>query len=280
MGLTSEPPADAGAARARPAGAAGPWPRVRTALVGTALAALLAAGCSTAKQREDPGGILGTLRFRGEETRQHFLHSYRSGNLYHDFRPVMIADAIFADERYRALFLDTLRQRYLLAGADVDTMLREQQEHFDQFFEFLVFLYGGSNVPIRLNSPDTNWKLLMRDDDGDVLSPVSMQGIKVESPTYRYIQNYFSGLDRWTQPYVVRFAKLEKTVTGERVGPGPVELLVTGLEGTITMRWEDPAIFYRSAAGIQVAGFESGIPGRPADANQAVAPADPPNPRR
>lgn len=251
--------------------------RIAAVLVaGAVLAGLLAtAGCSTAKRREEPSNIVGALRFRGEETREHFLHNYRSGNLYHEFRPVMVADAIFQDERYRALFLDTLRQRYLLAEDDVAPMVREQQENFDSYFEFLVFLYGGSNVPIRLNAPDSNWRLLMRDDDGDVIAPVSMQGIKVDSATYRYIGNYFAGLDRWTQAYVVRFPKLEKTLTGEKPGAGPVELLVTGLEGTITMRWEEPGMFYRSEAGIQLAGMESDAAARPSPRpDDSRAPAD------
>jgi hypothetical protein len=216
--------------------------------------------------------MAGALRFRSEETARHFLHNYRSGNLYLDFRPVMITDAIFQDERYRALFLETLRERYLLAEKDLEPMLREQQTRFDTHFEFLVFLYGGSNVPVRLNAPNSNWRILLRDDEGDVLEPVAMHGIGAETPTYRYIQSYFSGLDRWSQAYLIQFPKLEKTLTGQPIGSHPFELLVTGLEGTITMRWDDTRLFYRSPEGLRLPP-PGGVPPAPQAARADTAAA-------
>jgi hypothetical protein len=222
-------------------------------MLGVVLAGLaLVAACTTARERADPGNISGVLRFRNAETQEHFHDSYRSGNLYLDFRPVMLADAIFEDERYRALFLKTIRDRYLLAGGNLEKMIQDEREHFDGYFEFLVFLYGGSNAPVRLNADAANWRVLLRDDDGDLLQPISMHEIRENSPTYRYIEGYFSGLDRWSQLYIVRFPKLEKSVAGQPLGKHPFELLVTGVEGTITMRWDKASQFYRGPAGIQV----------------------------
>jgi hypothetical protein len=220
----------------------------------------LVAACTTARERDDPSSIRGSLRFRSAETEEHFRDSYRSGNLYLDFRPVMVADAIFQDERFRALFLKTMRDRYLLDENNLAKMVRDEQERFDGSFEFLVFLYGGSNVPVRLNAESANWRLLLRDDDGDVLQPISMHELRENSPTYRYIQGYFSGLDRWSQLYIVRFPKLEKAVAGQRLGKRPFELLVTGVEGTITMRWDKPGQFYRSPEGIRLEAPPGGAP--------------------
>jgi hypothetical protein len=235
----------------RPRRAAAPrFGALALALILSALA--LVAACTTARERDNPSGISGVLRFRNAETEEHFRASYRSGNLYLDFRPVMIADAIFQDERYRALYLKTMRDRYMVPGENLERMIQDEQERFDGYFEFLVFLYGGSNTPIRLNAKTANWRLLMRDDDGDLLQPVYVHEIRDDSHEYRYIQGYFSGLDRWSQLYIVRFPKLEKAVAGQPVGKHPFELLVTGMEGTITMRWENPNQFYRGAEGIRL----------------------------
>jgi len=249
-------PAEAGH-QARPRRLKNPWraPSPRScalALAGLLSALALVAACTSARERGNPSTISGVLRFRSAETEDHFRDSYRSGNLYLDFRPVMIADAIFQDEHYRALFLQTMRDRYLVPGENLERMVQDEQERFDGYFEFLVFLYGGSNTPIRLNAQSANWRLLMRDDDGDLLQPVSVREIGADSHAYRYIQGYFSGLDRWSQLYIVRFPKLEKAVTGKSFGKHPFELLVTGMEGTITMRWENPGLFYRGANGIQI----------------------------
>jgi hypothetical protein len=233
------------------------------ALVSAALALALAA-CTTARERETPRTISGNLRFRNAETEAHFRDNYRSGSLYLDFRPAMIADAIFQDERYRALYLETLRDRLLVTPENLERLRQDEQARFDESFEFLVFLYGGSNVPVRLNHPNALWRLLLRDDDGDLLEPASMRLIPEDSPVYRYIVGYFAGLDRWSQLYLVRFPKLEKTLAGQSPGSKPFELMVTGVDGTITMRWENPAWFYRSPSGIQVS------PGPPSAAPAAV----------
>lgn len=235
-----------------------------------AVAAALAAGCTTARERQSPQNIVGSLRYRSAETESFFQHTFRSGNLYSEFRPVMIVDAIFQDERYRQLFLDTLQERYLVREQEMSGLLSEHRQRFDTGFEFLVLVYGGSNAPVRLGRADSNWKLFLRDDDGDLLRPSSVEGIRTDSTVHRYIDLYFSGLDRWSQLYRVRFPKLEKTLSGQSLGTQPFEMVVSGIEGTVTMRWEDAAMFYRTLQGIRTAAQRAaaGVPG----AAGAVAP--------
>ena len=64
---------------------------------------LLLAGCTSARQRGEPTNLEGSRRFRNEDTFRYFHDVYRSGNLYQDFRPVLVVDAIYEDAEYRSL---------------------------------------------------------------------------------------------------------------------------------------------------------------------------------
>jgi hypothetical protein len=211
------------------------------------LVAFLAA-CSTAQQRESPTSIVGVLRFRDARAAALFRDSHRAGNLYQDFRPVMTVDALPLDLRYRELYLDMLKERYLMPEAQLAPLRAEQDQEFDNNFELVVLIYGGSNEPVPLERPNSVWRILLRDDDGHLLPPSKIEKIRADSPVYQYLNLYFYGLDRWTQLYRIRFPKLAKTVVGQAPGQEPVQLIVTGVAGTVILSWADPGLFYRPAA--------------------------------
>jgi hypothetical protein len=233
----------------------------RAAVLG-ALVALVAlgAGCSSARKRTDPATISGNLRFRDEETVRRFAKSYRSASLYQDFRTVLLADAIAMDQPYRRGFVQMVGKTYLLSDADMEAMARAQETEFAGTISFLVFLYGGSNRPIPLGDAASAWRVLLQDDDGQVLAPATIEKLRLESPAYQYLNLYFYGLDRWSQAFKVSFPKLDKTLLGQRLGRQPVTLIVTGLSGTVRMIWADPSVFY-------------GSPAEPAPSPAATAPA-------
>ena len=227
-------------------------PVARTLLL--CLLAGLLLGCSTARERHEPGSIVGSLRYRNGDAEAYFDAVFRSGNLYRDFRPVLLVDAIFQDLAYRDLFVRTLQERLLLSEPEAGRMLQAQQREFDQGFDFLLFAYGGNNTQLRLTTSDAAWHILLRDDEGTLLSPQAVTLVKPESPTYRFVESHFEGIDRWTEVYLVRFAKLAKRIIGREPGARPIELIVTGIPGSVTLRWADPAPFYRPAGAGQPPG--------------------------
>jgi len=217
--------------------------RAVQALAVLLLAAALAA-CSTARRREAPEGPLSLLHYRDPATARYFDAAYRSGNLYLDFRPALVVDAIVRDRAYRGLYVDTLRQQFLLPAGEVAKLQAEQEQEFETQVSLLVFLYEGTHTPTQITRPDAAWRLLLRDDDGQLQAPLAITRIKPDSQTYLYIDKYFQGLDRWSQVYRVDFPKLSKERLGQPVGAHPFELIVTGIKGTVTLRWEDARAFY------------------------------------
>lgn len=210
--------------------------------------AALAAACSTAQLRESPSSIVGVLRFRDARAAALFRDTHRAGNLYQDFRPVMSVDAVPMDRRYRELYLEMLKERYLMPEAQLAPLRAEQEEAFDNHFELIVLIYGGSNEPVPLERPHSVWRVLLRDDDGHLLPPSWIEKVRTDSPVHQYLNLYFYGLDRWTQLYRIRFPKLAKAVLGQAPGREPVQLIVTGVAGTVVLSWDDPALFYRPAS--------------------------------
>ncbi len=226
--------------------------RRRAALAwGLVLAGVLAAGlagCSTARQREAPVGPTSLLRFRDPAIHDYLRHAYRTGNLYLDFRPALVVDAIVQDRQYRALWVRTLKEQFLLSEAEVSRLQAEQAQEFANHIDILVFTYEGTNEPSPLHKENSLWRLLLRDDDGQLQAPLAIERIRPGAPTYVYLEKYFFGLDRWSQVYRVRFPKLSKGRLGRPPGDHPVELIVTGVKGTVVLQWEDPAIFYANGA--------------------------------
>lgn len=207
-------------------------------------AVALLAGCSTARRRDQPVGLTSLLHYRDPATHRYFADTYRTGNLYLDFRPALVVDAIVEDETYRRQYVEMVRERYLLSGDAAAKLAAEQRRQFETSIDVLVFIYEGTNHPTKLTGNDPLWRLFLRDDDGQLLTPQEIVRVPDGSPTYAYLQKYFYGLDRWSQVYRVRFPKLSKGVLGQPVGPHPVQLIVTSVRGTVTLQWENAGILY------------------------------------
>jgi hypothetical protein len=247
------------------------WRRIAVALP-TGLLPLLAltlaltlAGCTTAQDRDSPSHILGVLRFRDAKSAALFNNTHRAGNLYQDFRTVMSVDAVPMELQYRRLYLDMLKQRYLLSDAQLATMQADNDQDFNNNFDLIVLIYGGSNEVVSIEKPNSVWRVLLQDDDGEILTPTSVEKIRQDSPVYSYINLYFYGLDRWTQLYRMRFPKLAKDLVGKAIGPKPVQLIVTGVAGTVVLSWRNTAIFYHPGARSAATSAE------PAPASQSTA---------
>jgi hypothetical protein len=211
----------------------------------TGLLACALLACTSAQERTSPTNIVGALRFRNARAAELFANTHRAGNLYQDFRPVLVVDAVPMDLQYRRLYLATLQEHYLLPDAELAPLKAESDKEFDNGIDMIVLVYGGTNDPVPLEKPNAVWRILLRDDDGEVLAPSKTEKIRTDSTVYQYINQYFYGLDRWSQLFRVRFPKLEKSLVGKKVGPNAVQLLVTGVSGTVVLSWADTSIFYR-----------------------------------
>jgi len=213
-------------------------------VVGLVLAVIVLFGCTSARQRGEPTNLAGSLRFRNEDTFRYFHEVYRSGNLYQDFRPVMVVDAIYEDMQYRRLYVNMLKERFLIEGKEAERLSAQQREQFRNSMDFLVLVWGGTNDRVNLHKGDASWKVYLRDDEGDLIAPSKLQPIKSKEPVYQFLKKYFSGLDRWSEVMRISFPKLDKALLKQTPGEHPFQFIVTGVPGSVTMQWEDAGLFY------------------------------------
>lgn len=202
-------------------------------------------GCSTARDRDTPTGPASLMGFKNDTTYEYFHETYRTGNLYVEFRPALVVDAIVEDSVYRELYVKMLEERYYLTPQQTLSIKNEQQERLQTSVEILVFLYEGSNQKIRLDRKNARWRILLKDDEGQLLEPASIKRIKKDNRILDYLDQYFYGMDRWSQVYRLSFPKLSKGILGQPVGEQPFELIITGVRGTVTLQWENHALFYQ-----------------------------------
>jgi len=221
----------------------------RFIVISVMMAAVAVGGCSTARDRYEPTGPLSLLRFRDAETASHLAGSYRTGSLYLDFRPVLIVDALLEDALFYEHYLRSLTTHYFLTPEEAQRKKSEFEQSFETEVVFLVFLYEGTNDRSRL-TPQENalWRLMLKDDDGALRTPLEIGRIKPESIEYAYLTKNFDGMDRWSQVYRVSFSKLSKGRMKLALGTHPFELIITGIKGTVLLRWSDSSIFYLQTA--------------------------------
>ena len=217
----------------------------RLFVISVLIAAVAVGGCSTARERYEPTGPLSLLRFRDAETASHLAESYRTGSLYLDFRPVLIVDALLEDSRFYEHYLRSLTTHYFLTPEEAQRKKSEFEQSFETEVAFLVFVYEGTNDRSRLTPQEKAlWRLMLKDDDGALRTPLEIGRIKPESIEYAYLTKNFDGMDRWSQVFRVSFSKLSKGKMKLALGTHPFELIVTGIKGTVLLRWSDPGIFY------------------------------------
>lgn len=209
------------------------------------LCMLSIAACSTARQRSAENHLRSLLHYRDDQSATLFHGNYRSGNLYLNFRPALIVDAIVLDRRYRARFAGLMRERMLVDAPGERKLLAELDAAFDEHVELLVFVYEGVYPPSALTKPESRWRILLQDDEGDHIPPSTVHKLSPQDPHYQYIEDHFIGLDRWVRAYRLIFPKLPKGRLGRASGEHPFVLIFTGIKGIVRLQWDDMSLFYR-----------------------------------
>ena len=183
------------------------------------------------------------LKFKDVSSQKQFDAVYRNAHFYRDYRPVMIVDALFKDMGYREKFATALKTSFLFSDEKYNGLLKREQNVFNNSFEFVVFLYNGSVEKSKLGEEDAQWKIFLRDDDGDLTSPLKITRLKDTDREFQFLGQHIYELDRWVDPYLVSFPKLSKRSINLEVGEKPLELIITSIEGTLRLTWTGQQVY-------------------------------------
>ena len=217
-------------------------------LVGLLLIYLLLVGlasCSTARERYQAKPVRSLLKYRDSEASKLLKRTHRSGNLYINFRSTLEVDAVLMDRQLRQLIVNRYAEKFLLSERQAKVLQVEQESAFDNSIEMLVFVYEGANNLTDLTRSDAPWRILLRDDEGSLHPPSQVLRLRKHHPQYQLLEHNFAVVDRWTQAYRIKFPKLAKGILAQKVGKQPMQLIFTGIKGSVILHWQDPSLFYR-----------------------------------
>ncbi len=201
-------------------------------------------GCTTTSRPYEFHPLYANIQFTDEAWKTLFREIYRRDHIYRDYRPLLIADAVFKNQAYRKRLVADLSQAHFWNDTQAQRVEQQQQEAFQNRFEFIVFLYNGTVESVKLDQADSAWKMYLKDDDGDVLQPLHVVKLKETHREVQYLKKYTHHLDRWVDVYRVSFPKLSKATLQEARGSENIQLVVSGLKGQAVLQWEDLTLFY------------------------------------
>lgn len=216
---------------------------MRTAfLISISVLLTLIFGCTTARQRSEEQNLYHVLKFKSSETEQFLDRQYRSGNIYLDYGTVLIVDAIYKDLSYRKRYYEEFSEVYYLEDTAKKELWKKNIEEYQNYYEFLVFIYSGGNDNVDFGNSKSQWQAFLKDDDGDILRPGEIHKLRRDVKEMVYLDKYFYPLDRWTEAYRIRFPRYNAKQVKKDF---PFQLVFSGIQGKTVMSWEDSSLFYQ-----------------------------------
>lgn len=198
--------------------------------------------CTSARNRDDPNDLLRVLSFKNSETERYFNGIYRTGNIYLNYKTVLIADVLYKDLDYRKQYVEEFSKVYFLDEQQKEEMIQKNDAQYKSQFEFLIFLYNGNNKKTNIGKPNSEWQIYLKDLENDILSPISVKKLKKNVKELIYLNKYLHPIDRWSEVYRVVFPKLP---TMKKINSKSIHLIISGIRGKTTIEWKNPAIFYQ-----------------------------------
>jgi hypothetical protein len=203
---------------------------------------LMSSACTTAKNRNQENNLYHVLKFKSAKTEQFFQGTYRAGNIYLDYGTVLIVDAIFKGVKYRRFLLQEMSDVYYYNKQTKVEKAKKHIENYNNYFEFLVFIYGGSNDKVDFGKPRSEWQIYLKDDEGDLLRANYIRKVKRKVKEVIFLDKYFFPLDRWSEIYRVRFPKYNKP--RPQLENKKMTLIISGIRGKTKLEWKDLSVFY------------------------------------
>lgn len=176
----------------------------------------------------------------------------RSGRLYAGYTHVLTADAVYKSLAYRQRYLQERTAAYYLGVNQQKDLLNQQKQAYNQFFEFIIVLYSEQPTPVKLGDAKGEWQVFLKDSDGDLLRPASVDKMGSDNHEVIFLKKYFSKLDHWAVVYKAKFPKLnlaagpEVEKTDANQPSQNFQLIISGVQGRILLQWDSADLFFKT----------------------------------
>ena len=167
--------------------------------------------------------------------KHYFLAQKKNTTLYKDYHRVLIMEVLYFDWTLRKNFLKNYNDNYFIKN---NKLLTQHQKEYQKEYQFFV-LIALQDTPSKLEQSDAYWKFFLKDWNTKNYASVKIKKIKKTDLYYQFIANNYTGLDNWTELYLL---KTERDFTISKAQN--LILQISSLGGTARVEWNDPNIFF------------------------------------
>jgi hypothetical protein len=170
-----------------------------------------------------------------QATYNHIISQRKQATLYHDYRRVLIMEAVYFDWRLRENFASGYSENYF---TPVEPILAEQKEEYRQKYYFFV-LTTFQDIGADLENENASWKFFLKDWNQDRYLPTEVERLKKKDLYYQYFTTLYP-MDKWSELYLVK-ADRDFSITPEQ----NLILQLGNLQHKLQLQWKDPEFFFQ-----------------------------------
>ncbi len=188
-------------------------------------------GCAGVKGREVPEEI-------GAKDYQKFLSEWtKEAKVYQNFETKLITGVTFKSWEFRQAYVEKYAQIYLLEAEKKREMLEEERMISSEVNEFFLSIYAPGRELDDFNKDDSDWKIYLLDDLGNILEPTEIEKVKEK---LSLLQELYPYITPWSSQYKLSFPQnlpgtQEPFITAET---GYIKLVITSPGTRAEMTWE------------------------------------------
>jgi hypothetical protein len=188
-------------------------------------------GCAGVRGREVPDEI-------GAEDYQKLLNEWtKEAKVYQDFETKLISGATFKSWEFRRAYVEKYARIYLLEAEQKREKLEEERMISNEENEFFLSIYTPGRELDDFNKDDSDWKIYLLDDRGNILEPTEIEKAK---ENLSLLQELYPYITPWSSQYKLIFSQSipgtqEPFITAET---GYIKLIITSPGTRAVMTWE------------------------------------------
>ncbi len=162
----------------------------------------------------------------------------REARIYRGFNLELIVNATFKSANFRNAYSDEYAKVYMLNDAEKKKSINDQDNAAFEYNDFLLAAYVPDEKLNDLDNKNSIWKVYLSTNESKRLQPIEIRKIKKDRA---FMQHFFPYITPWKLVYMVRFPVKNPETNQDIINNNTqnIELVITGVQGTAAMVWEN-----------------------------------------
>ncbi|MFQ5585817.1 MAG: hypothetical protein ACE5GF_03225 [Thermodesulfobacteriota bacterium] len=158
------------------------------------------------------------------------------GKVYRGMESRLVVHATYRGWGLREAYVREYEKRYRLDSYQREKLLAGEKARYEEGEEFFLAVYTPEGRWNDLDRSDSVWKLYLKNDRDERVSPVEVRRVDEESPL---IREFYPDLDPWSYGYVVIFPKYSEKGELPLINDETrsFTLIITGVLGQTEITW-------------------------------------------